>query len=172
VESQVTEDLEPGRPAVEAVFVALVVTTVAGAAFVQLLARFLPPPAANAGPVASVLTATVAGVSVAFAIAQAILPGPRSAGCFGLAIPMVGAIALAFRGLEPAAVVAALFAGVFLTPAAYYLAIRFSIRLGGFARRRPFTALVAAALGTLFLVQALRMITHLADPAIDWRILR
>jgi hypothetical protein len=36
-------------------------------------------------------------------MAQAILPGPRSTGCFGLVIPLAGALALVFRGVEPAA---------------------------------------------------------------------
>jgi hypothetical protein len=153
------------------VFVAFLATTLPAAAFVQLLARILPPPAAGTAQPASALTITVTAVSVAFAVAQAVLPGPASAGCVGLAIPMAGAIELAVRGHEPAVVVSALFAGVFLTPAAYYIAIRFSSSLGGFARRRPIAALAALATGCALLAQALAIITHLADPSVDWRII-
>jgi hypothetical protein len=167
----VVDDLEIGRPPVESVFVAFVVTTVAGVALALVLARMLPPPPGTPPPAVS-LTVVVAAVSLAFAVAQAVLPGPRSAGCAGLAIPMVGAIALAVGGAEPATVVAALFAGVFLTPAAYYLAIRFSGPLRGSARRRPIVALVAGGLFTLLLLQALRLLAHLADRAIDWRLFR
>jgi hypothetical protein len=169
MEAHVVDDSEPGRPPAEAVFVALLVTTAVGTGLVQVLARILPP-AADASPPAVALTATVACVSLAFAVAQALLPGPKSAGCAGLAIPMIGAVALAVRGHEPAIVVSALFAGVFLTPAAYYIAIRFSVALRGYARRRPLRASVAGLLGTLLLVQALRIVLHLSDPAIDWRV--
>ena len=141
-------DSEPGRPPVESVFVALIATSVAGVALAQALARLLPPASAAAPPPAAALTVTVAAVSCAFALAQAALPGPKSAGCVGLAIPMAGAVALAVRGFEPAVVVAGLFAGVFLTPAAYYIAIRYSLSLRGYARRHPFTALLWGAAGT------------------------
>ncbi len=141
-------------------FVAWVTTTAGGVAFVQALAAVLPPAAAEGAPSAAVpLTLTVVFVSLAFAAAQAILPGPKSAGCAGLAIPLAGAVTLAVRGLAPSAVVSALFAGVFLTPVAYYIAIRFSIRLRGFTRRRPVAALLAAALSIAVLVQALRVLT-------------
>lgn len=163
-----TEDLEPGRPALEAVFVALVTTTIAAGALVHLLVRLLPPSAAEPAPAAT-LTVAVACVSLAFAGAQAVLPGPKSAGSAGLAIPMIGAIVLAVRGLDPAAVVSTLFTGVFLTPAAYYVAVRYTRSLRGYARRRPLTALTALVAGGLFVVQALRIVTHLADPAIAWR---
>ena len=93
------------------------------------------------------------------------MPGPKSAGCVGLAIPMAGAVALAVRGFEPAVVVAGLFAGVFLTPAAYYIAIRYSLSLRGYARRHPFTALLAGAAGTALAGQALRILTRLAADA-------
>ena len=155
-------DPEPGRPPVESVFVALIVTTVAGAALAHVLARLLPP--ASAGPPPSgALTVTVAAVSTAFALAQAVLPGPKSAGCVGLAIPMAGAVGLAVRGFGPAVVVSGLFAGVFLTPAAYYIAIRYSFALRGYARRHPFKALLGAAAGSVFAAQALRILTRLAD---------
>ena len=156
-------DTEPGRPPVESVFVALVATSVAGVALAQVLARLLPPASAGAPPSAAALTITVAAVSLAFAVAQALLPGPASAGCVGLAIPMAGAVALAVRGFGPAVVVSGLFAGVFLTPAAYYIAIRYSFSLRGYARRHPFTALLGAAGGSVLVVQALRILTRLAD---------
>jgi hypothetical protein len=172
LEGHVTVDLEPGRPAIEAVFVALLVTTAAGTVLAHLLARVLPPAAAGGPPAAAALTVTVACVSLAFGFAQTVLPGSRSAGCAGLAIPMIGAITLAIGGHEPAIVVSALFAGIFLTPAAYYIAIRFSVALRAYARRRPFVAMPAGVVGALLLVQLLRVITHLADPAIDWRLVR
>ena len=155
------DDPEPGRPPVESVFVALLATTVAGSRSPRCSpASFRQP--AGASPPAVALTMTVAAVSLAFAVAQAVLPGPRSAGCVGLAIPMVGAVALAVRGFGPAVVVSALFAGVFLTPAAYYIAIRFSLSLRGYARRHPLTALLAAAAGAALAGQALRILTRLA----------
>jgi hypothetical protein len=160
----VADDVEPGRPAVEAVFVALLATTAVGVAAVQILAAVLPPSAAVGSPSPAVaLTLTVLFVSLSFAIAQAVLPGPKSAGCFGLAIPLVGALALAFRGLDPAAVVSALFVGVFLTPTAYYMAIRLSFPLGGRLRRHPIASLVCAAAGAFILLQAVRWLTLLAD---------
>jgi hypothetical protein len=160
----VADDRDPGRPPVEAVFVAWFATSIGATALVQLLARVLPPPSAAAPP-AVALTLTVAGVSLAFAVAQAVLPGPRSSGCAGLAIPMLGAVLLAARGHEPAVVVSALFAGVFLTPAAYYIAIRLSVSLRGYARRRPLAAVTIGALGTFALVQALRLLIHLVAPS-------
>jgi hypothetical protein len=107
-------------------------------------------------------------VSVAFAVAQAALPGPRSTSGFGLAIPLAGAIALAFRGLDPAAVVSALFVGVFLTPAAYYLALRLSLPLDGLLRHRPFTALLGVAVG-LLLLYAVRMTLLESHGRFPWR---
>ncbi len=158
------DDLEPGRPAVEAVFVAFLATTMAGVAAVQFLAALLPPPAAEASPPAAVpLTLTVFFVSLSFAFAQAVLPGPRSAGCLGLAIPLVGALTLAFRGLDPAAIVSALFVGVFLTPTAYYMAIRLSFPLAGLLRHRPLTSLLGAGVGTFLLLEAAGWLTLLAD---------
>ncbi len=171
LDSHVTDDTQPGRPAPESVFAAFVVTTVPAVVLVQLLARILPPPP-GASPPAAALTVVVSCVSLAFAIAQALLPGPQSSGCVGLAIPMAGAVTLAFQGQEPAVVVSALFAGVFLTPTAYYLAIRFSFALRSFVRRRPITALLAAAFGSVLLLQALLLVTHLADRSIDWRLFR
>jgi hypothetical protein len=159
----VVHDPEPGRPPVESVFVALIATSVAGVALAQVLARLLPPAAADSPPPAAALTITVAGVSIAFALAQAVLPGPKSAGCVGLAIPMAGAVALAVRGFGPAVVVSGLFAGVFLTPAAYYIAIRYSLLLRGYARRHPFRAVLGATAGTALAAQALRLLTRLAD---------
>jgi hypothetical protein len=160
----VPDDLEPGRPAVEAVFAALVATAIAGVAAVQTLAALLPPSAAEGSPPPAVpLTLTVLVVSASFAVAQAVLPGPKSVGCFGLAIPLAGAVALAFRGIDAAAVVSALFVGVFLTPVAYYMAIRFSFSLGGLARRHPVGALAGAAAGTFFVFEAVRWLTLLAD---------
>jgi hypothetical protein len=160
----VPDDLEPGRPAVEAVFVALVATAIVGIGVVHVLARVLPPSAATGSPPAGVpLTLTVLFVSLAFAVAQAILPGPRSTGCFGLAIPMSGAIALALRGVEPAAIVSALFVGVFLTPTAYYIAIRLSFPLGGLLRRRPVATLLVGVIAALLLIAAARLFTFLAD---------
>ena len=159
-----SDDLEPGRPAMEAVFVALVATAIAGVGAVQILAAVLPPSAAEGTrPAAVPLTLTVLFVSAAFAVAQAILPGPRSTGCLGLAIPLAGAAALAFHGLEPSAVVSVLFVGVFLTPTAYYMAIRLSVPLAGALRRRPVLSLAGAVAGTLLLLQAARWMTVLAD---------
>ncbi len=160
------DDLEPGRPAVEAVFAAFLVTALAGVVAAQIPAALLPPPVSHASPAtAAPLTMNVFFVSMAFAVAQAALPGPRSTGWFGLAIPLAGAIALAFRGLEPAAVVSALFVGIFLTPAAYYLAIRLSFPLGGLLRHRPLSSLVGAAVGLFLLLYAARWMTLLADRA-------
>jgi hypothetical protein len=103
------DDFEPGRPAVEAVFAALLTTAILGVAAVQILAALLPPQASEGSPATAVpLTLGVCFVSIAFAVAQAVLPGPRSTGWFGLAIPLAGAIALAFRGLDPSAIVSAL----------------------------------------------------------------
>ena len=79
-------------------------------------------------------------------------------------MPMAGAIALAVRGFEPAAVVSALFTGVFLTPVAYYMAMRFSFALGGAVRRRPFTTLLVAAAATGLVVMAVRVLTAIAGP--------
>jgi hypothetical protein len=160
----VPDDVEPGRPAVEAVFVALVATAIPAVAAVQILAALLPPSAAEGNPPTAVpLTLAVLFVSLAFAAAQAILPGPKSTGCFGLAIPLAGAIGLAIRGLDPSAIVSALFVGVFLTPAAYYMAIRLSFSTGGLLRRRPVVSIFCAAAGTLFLLGAARWLTFLAD---------
>jgi hypothetical protein len=158
------DDFEPGRPVVEAVFVAFLTTAILGVAAVQVLAALLPPPASEGSPSAAVpLTLSVLFVSIAFAVAQAALPGPRSTGWFGLAIPLAGAIALAFRGLDPAAIVSALFVGIFLTPAAYYLAIRLSFPLRGLLRHRPFTALLGAAVGMFLLLYAVVWMTGFAD---------
>jgi len=168
----VPDDVEPGRPAVEAVFVALLATAIPAVAAVQVLAALLPPSAAEGSPPTAVpLTLTVLFVSLAFAAAQAILPGPKSTGCFGLAIPLAGAIALASRGLDPAAIVSALFVGVFLTPAAYYTAIRLSFSMGGLLRRHPVVSLLCAAAGTLLLLEAARWLTLLADRSarLPWR---
>jgi hypothetical protein len=168
----VTDEVEPGRPAVEAVFVALLATATAGIAAVQVLAALLPPPSVEGSPPTAVpLTLTVLFVSLAFAVAQASLPGPKSTGFFGLAIPLAGAIALAFRGLEPAAIVSALFVGVFLTPAAYYMAIRLSFSTGGLLRRHPVVALACAGAGTWLLLEIARWLTLLADRAAQfpWR---
>jgi alpha-D-ribose 1-methylphosphonate 5-triphosphate synthase subunit PhnI len=60
-------------------------------------------------------------------------------------------------------VVSGLFAGVFLTPAAYYIAIRYSVSLRGYARRHPFKAALGAVAGSALAVQALRLLTRLAD---------
>ncbi len=164
------DDLEPGRPALAAVFAAWVVTTVAGVACVQLLARWLPPaPPPGTSPPAAALTLCVGGVLLAFACAQAALPGPKSSGCLGLGLPIAGAAALALRGVGPAAVIAALFTGVFLTPVGYYLAIRWSRPLAGFPRRRPLPAVALAAGGAWFVVEAARWLTWLADPATHGR---
>jgi hypothetical protein len=159
------EDLEPGRPAVESVFAALVATTFGGVALALGVALAWPPAPVAPGSAApaSALTRTVVAVAVAFAVAQAALPGPRSAGCAGLLIPLVGALTLALRGHDPATVASALIAGVCLTPAAYYLAVRYSSALRGFVRRRPFSALTAGGLIVLLLVLALRLMTRLAD---------
>jgi hypothetical protein len=168
----VPDDLEPGRPAVEAVFTAYLATTVWGVAAVQVLAAWLPPSAAEGGPPTAVpLTLTVLFVSFAFAVAQAVLPGPRSTGWFGLTIPLAGAIALAFRGLDPAAIVSALFVGILLTPAAYYMAIRLSFPLSGRLRRHPVAALLGAAVGLFLLFHAVRWMTLLADRSarFPWR---
>jgi hypothetical protein len=156
----VGEEFEPGRPAVEAVFLAWVATTLGGVALVQGLARVLPPAAASdSAPAGVPLTLAIVFVALSFAVAQAVLPGPKSCGFAGLALPMAGAISLAARGLEPAAVVASLFSGVFLTPAAYYMAIRFSFALGGSLRRRPVRALVAFAAGVAAVVLVVRWLT-------------
>jgi hypothetical protein len=162
----VSDNLEPGRPAVEAVFAAWVVTTVAGLVVVHPLARWLPPslPPGTLLP-AVALTLGVGCVSLAFAFAQAALPGPKSTGCLGLAIPLTGAAVLAIRGLNPSAVVAALFTGVFLTPAAYYLAIRWSFSLAGLLRRRPIAVLMGGAVGAGLVLVIVRWLTFLADPA-------
>ena len=56
----------------------------------------------------------------------------------------------------------ALFVGVFLTPAAYYMAIRLSFPLAGLLRHRPFTSLLGAAVGLLLLLYAVRGVTLLA----------
>jgi hypothetical protein len=161
------DDLEPGRPAVEAVFVAFLTTAILGVAAAEILAALLPPPVSEASPATAVpLTLSVFFVSMAFAVAQAVLPGPRSTGWFGLAIPLAGAIALACRGLDPAAVVSALFVGIFLTPTAYYLAIRLSFPLGGLLRHRPFSSLLGAAVGLFLLLYAARWMTLLADRAV------
>ena len=160
------EEVEPGRPAVEAVFVAWAVTTVAGLAAAHALARLLPPQLPPGTPLPAVpLTLCILYVSLAFAFAQATLPGPRSTGCLGLLVPLTGAMALAVRGLAPSAVVGALFAGVFLTPAAYYLAVRLTSRLGGLVRRRPFTGLLGGAIGLAVVYEAARWLTWLSDPA-------
>jgi hypothetical protein len=160
------DDLEPGRPAVEAVFAAFLTTAFAGVAAAQILAALLPPPVSEASPATAVpLTLSVFFVSTAFAVAQAVLPGPRSTGWFGLVIPLAGAIALAFRGLDPAAVVSALVVGIFLTPAAYYLAVRLSFPLGGLLRHRPLSSLLGAAVGLFVLLYAARWMTLLADRA-------
>jgi hypothetical protein len=167
-----SDDREPGRPAVEAVFAAFLTTAALGVAAVQILAALLPPPASEGSPAtAAPLTLSVCFVSIAFAVAQAVLPGPRSTGWFGLAIPLAGAIALAFRGLDPAAIVSALFVGIFLTPAAYYLAIRLSFPLAGLLRHRPFTALLGAAVGIVLLLFAVTWMTLLADRSarFPWR---
>jgi hypothetical protein len=162
----VADDVEPGRPAVEAVFVAMVATAIVGVALVHVLAAVLPPQAdAGTRPPALPLTLAVLSVSFSFAIAQAALPGPRSSGWFGLAIPLAAGIALASRGLSPSAVVSPVFIGVFLTPAAYYIAIRLSFPLAGLARHRPLTALLAAAVLLALLYQAARWITFAADKA-------
>ncbi len=164
------ENVEPGRPAVEAVFAAWAVTTIAGLAVAHALARWLPPQPPPGTPLAAVpLTLCVVYVSAAFAFAQATLPGPKSTGCFGLLIPLTGATALAFRGVPPSAVVAALVAGVFLTPAAYYLAVRLSFPLGGLVRRRPFTGLFGGAIGMAAVYGTARCLTWLADPATHGR---
>src|SRR5512140_490203 len=104
-EAAMREEVEPGRPAVEAVFVAWVVTTVAGLAAAHALARLLPPQLPPGTPLPAVsLTLCILYVSLAFAFAQATLPGPRSTGCLGLLVPLTGAMALAVRGLAPSAV--------------------------------------------------------------------
>jgi len=78
---------------------------------------------------------------------------------------LTGAIALAVRGLNPSAVVSALLAGVFLTPAAYYLAVRLSIRLRDLVRRRPLAGLLGGAIGVAAVFEIVRWLTWLADPA-------
>lgn len=167
------DDLEPGRPAVEGVFVAWVVTTAAGLVAVHALARWLPPWPPPGVPLPAVpLTVSLLYVSLAFAFAQAILPGPKSAGVAGLLIPLSAAIAMAVRGLGASAVVGVLFAGVFLTPAAYYLAIRLSFSYGGLLRRRPLVALLCAVAGTMLVVVLARWLTWLADPATHGRFWR
>jgi hypothetical protein len=157
---------EIGRPAVEAVFVAWVLTAIAGLAVAHAFARWMPPDLPPGTPLPAVpLTLCVVYVSLAFALAQAILPGPRSTGCFGLLVPLTGASALAVRGLNPSAVVGALFAGVFLTPAAYYLAVRLSFPLRGLARRRPLVCLLGGAIGAAAVFEVARWLTWVADPA-------
>lgn len=166
------DDFEPGRPAVEAVFAAFLTTAILGVAAVQILAALLPPPASEGSPATAMpLTLSVCFVSIAFAVAQAALPGPRSTGWFGLALPLAGAIALAFRGVDPSAIVSALFVGIFLTPAAYYLAIRLSFPLAGLLRHRPFTALLGAAVGLFLLLYAVSWMTRLAERSarFPWR---
>ena len=164
------EDLEPGRPAVEGVFAAWVVTATGGLVAVHAFARWLPPWLPPGVPLPAVpLTVGMLYVSLAFAFAQAALPGPKSAGCAGLLIPLSAAVAMAVRGLGPSAVVGTLFAGVFLTPAAYYLAIRLSFPFGGLLRRRPLVALLAGAAGTALVVVTARWLTWLADPATHGR---
>ncbi len=166
-----SDDQGPGRPAVEAVFVAWAVTTVAGIAAVQLLARWLPPfPPPGTPPAAVPLTLTVCGVSLLFALAQAMSPGPKSAGCLGLAIPLAGATAVAVLGLTSSAVVAALFTGVFLTPTAYYLAIRLSFQLAGFLRRHPAAGVAGGAMGAMLVLGIARWLTWLADPSSHGRL--
>lgn len=158
------DDRRPGRPGFEAVFVAFVVTTVAGLCLAHVLARLLPPsPPPGSPPAAAPLTLTVLFVSVAFAAAQAVLPGPTSTGVFGLAIPLAGAVTLAVRGVEASSVVSALFGGVFLTPAAYYVAIRLSFSLSGQWRRRPVGSSITAVAGAWLVWQAARLVTFLAD---------
>ncbi len=160
------DDVEPGRPAVEAVFVAWALTTIVGLAAVHALARWVPPRLPpGAPPPAVALTLCVVYVALAFAFAQAILPGPKSAGGLGLLIPLTGAAGLALRGLNPSAVVGALFVGVCLTPAAYYLAVRLSFPLRGLVRRRPFAVLLGGAIGAAAVFEAARWLTRLADPA-------
>ena len=166
------DDLDPGRPAVEAVFVAFLTTAILGVAAVQVLATLLPPPVSEASPPTAVpLTLSVFFVSMAFAVAQAALPGPKSTGWFGLAIPLAGALALAFHGLDPAAIVSALLVGLFMTPAAYYLAIRLSFPLRGLLRHRPFSSLLGVVVGMFLLLYAARWMTFLADRAgrYPWR---
>ena len=161
-----SEQVDPGRPAVEAVFVAWVLTTIAGLAAAHALARWLPPELPPGTPLPAVsLTLCIVYVALAFAFAQAILPGPKSTGCLGLLVPLTGAIALAVRGLNPSAVVSALLAGVFLTPAAYYLAVRLSIRLRDLVRRRPLAGLLGGAIGVAAVFEIVRWLTWLADPA-------
>jgi hypothetical protein len=166
---------EIGRPAVEAVFVAWVLTAVIGLAVAHALAALAraaasSPQGLGLAPQPAVpLTLCVVYVSVAFGFAQAILPGPKSTGCLGLLIPVTGAIALAVRGLDPSAVVGALVAGVFLTPAAYYLAVRLSFPLRGFARRRPLAAALGGAIGAAAVFEAARWLTWMADPATHGR---
>ncbi len=160
-----SDDVEPGRPAVAAVFVAWVLTTVAGLAAAHALARWLPPQLPPGSPLPAVpLTLCVVYVSLAFAFAQAILPGPKSTGCVGLLIPLTGVTALAVHGLNPSAVVGALFTGVFLTPAAYYLAVRLSFPLRGLVRRRPLVGLLGGAIGVAGVFETARWLTWLADP--------
>lgn len=162
---------EIGRPAVEAVFVAWALTAMAGlvvAHGVAALARAAAssPQGLGLAPQPGVpLTLCVVCVSLAFAVAQAALPGPKSTGCFGLLLPLAGATALAVRGLNPSAVVGAFVAGVFLTPAAYYLAVRLSFPLRGVVRRRPLVGLLGGATGVAAVVQVARWLTWIADPA-------
>ncbi len=164
------DDNEIGRPAVEAVYVGWVLTTIGGLAVAHALARWLPPALPPAAPQpAAPLTLCVIYVSLAFACAQSLLPGPKSTGCLGLLIPLTGATGLALRGLNASAVVAALFAGVFLTPAAYYLAVRHSLGLRGLLRRRPLTAMLCAVIGAAAVFLAARWLTWLGDPATHGR---
>lgn len=160
------DDLEPGRPAVEAVFVAFIATTMAGVvAVLAIAALVLPAGPAGSPPTAISLSRAVLLVSLSFAAAQAVLPGPKSAGCFGLAIPLAGAVVLAYRGLSPSAVVSALLVGVCLTPAAYFLAVRLSFPLGGLLGRRPVSTVAAAAAAILILLEIVRRLAVLADLA-------
>jgi len=161
---------EPGRPAVEAVFAAWTFTAIGGLAVVHLLARWLPPHLSPGEALpAAPLTLGVLYTATAFAAAEAVLPGPRSSGCVGLLIPLTAAITLAVRGLNPSAVVAALFTGVFLTPVSYFLAIRLSFPLGGRLRRNPLLALLTGAIGAAAVFVAARWLTWLADPATHGR---
>ena len=61
--------------------------------------------------------------------------------------------------------------GIFLTPAAYYLAIRLSFPLRGLLRHRPCSSLLGAAVGLFLLLYAARWMTLLADRAarFPWR---
>jgi hypothetical protein len=160
------DDQEPGRPAVEAAFAAWTLTTIGGLIVVHLLGRWLPPPPSPGDALpAAALTLAVLYVSTAAAVAEALLPGPRSTGGLGLLIPLTAAVALAVRGLSPSAVVAALFGGVVLTPASYFLAIRLTFPLRGRLRRHPVSTVLAGALAAVAVFEAARWLTWLADPA-------